>query len=115
MPRLVLLTTLFVVVLPWELLAQESRPFGLVFGAPANVGVLWQAAKRLAIRPDVSFSWASTETTSELSIGLAPGGVQSSIVTRGRTEHGGGYRPQRSRQRGRMGSRPRLSGPARRL
>jgi hypothetical protein len=86
MPRLVLFTTLLVVVLPWELLAQESRPFGLVFGVPAHVGVVWQASKRLAIRPDVSFSWASTETTSELSIGLAPGGVQSSIVTRSRTE-----------------------------
>ena len=85
MPHLVLFTTLLV-VLPGGLLAQESRPFGLVFAAPANVGVLWQASKRLAIRPDVSFSWASTETTSELSLGLPLGGVQSSIVTRSRTE-----------------------------
>lgn len=41
--------------------AQGERPVGLVMGVPVQVGILWHAAERVAVRPDVSFSWSSSE------------------------------------------------------
>ena len=44
--------------------AQPARRVGLVMGYPASVGVLWQVADGVAIRPDVTLNWTTAETTS---------------------------------------------------
>jgi hypothetical protein len=41
--------------------AQDERRVGLVMGVPVQVGILWHATERVAVRPDVSFSWSSSD------------------------------------------------------
>lgn len=41
--------------------AQNERRVGLVMGVPVQVGILWHATERVAVRPDVSFSWSSSD------------------------------------------------------
>lgn len=43
--------------------AQDGGRVGLVMGYPQSVGVIWQVADRLAVRPEIAFSWTSAETT----------------------------------------------------
>ena len=53
--------------------AQPARTFGVTMAYPASIGVLWQASQRLAIRPDLSVSWSSTESSSDsIGGGLIP-------------------------------------------
>jgi hypothetical protein len=42
--------------------AQEKGDVGLTMGYPAAVGVIWHIADRIAIRPDVSMNWSSSES-----------------------------------------------------
>jgi hypothetical protein len=44
--------------------AQDDRKVGLTIGYPSSVGVLWQAADRVAIRTDTTFSssWTDADT-----------------------------------------------------
>jgi outer membrane protein with beta-barrel domain len=43
--------------------AQDKGDTGLVIGFPTSIGLIWHASDRLAIRPEVSFGGAHTETT----------------------------------------------------
>ena len=47
--------------------AQEAGDVGITMGYPVAVGVVWHITDAIAIRPDVSMSWTSSEsvTTSE--------------------------------------------------
>jgi len=38
--------------------AQDERPVALTMAFPAEVGVLWQVSDRVALRPDVGFTWS---------------------------------------------------------
>lgn len=44
--------------------AQPTRTLGVTMGYPAGIGVLWHVTDGLALRPDVSLSRGTTETTS---------------------------------------------------
>lgn len=48
--------------------AQQDRRVGVVIEYPASFGVLWQVTDRIALRPDVTLSWTTTETTSTLNV-----------------------------------------------
>jgi hypothetical protein len=41
--------------------AQDDRRVGLVMGVPVQIGILWHVTERVALRPDVSFSWSSSD------------------------------------------------------
>ena len=49
--------------------AQTDHRVGLVMGVPVQVGVLWHASERVAVRPDVSFSRTSSEFDASLPLG----------------------------------------------
>jgi opacity protein-like surface antigen len=46
--------------------AQEPQKAGIVMGYPASIGVLWHVSKRVAVRPEFSFTRTSNEFTSAL-------------------------------------------------
>lgn len=48
-------------------LAQDERTVGLVMAFPSEVGVLWQVSDRIAVRPDVSFTWVKHNSSSSVS------------------------------------------------
>ena len=47
--------------------AQERGDVGLVISAPQSIGVIWHASDRLALRPDVGFSFTETDGEPPLS------------------------------------------------
>ena len=61
MTRAVLVTTLAILLVPVGAAAQESGDIGVAMGYPANIGVIYHASDRIAIRPEMNFSWQSTE------------------------------------------------------
>lgn len=48
--------------------AQQDRRVGVVIEYPASFGMLWHVTDRVALRPDVTLSWTTTETTSTLNV-----------------------------------------------
>jgi hypothetical protein len=58
--------------------AQEPKA-GVVVGYPADVGVFWQAAERVALRADVGFSSSRSEFSSEFGLGF--GSLTPAVVT----------------------------------
>ena len=46
---------------PSSVVAQETGKVGLTMGFPGSIGVLWHATDNLAVRPEISFSWSSSE------------------------------------------------------
>lgn len=67
--------------------AQNDRTTGLVMGVPVQLGVLWHASDRVAVRPDVSFSWSSSDST-DTGAGLPDGVQYSSSSTSNRLSAG---------------------------
>jgi opacity protein-like surface antigen len=57
--------------------AQDEPKAGLTVAFPGSVGLLWQLSERFAIRPDISLSWSSSESTTLTSLG--GGGLLPSI------------------------------------
>ena len=55
--------------------AQDKGDVGLTISAPSAIGVIWHATDRLAIRPDVSFTFSETDGDD----GLLPDISSSSI------------------------------------
>jgi opacity protein-like surface antigen len=43
--------------------AQDQRRAGVTMGYPASIGVLWNVAERVAVRPEVSFTRTSNDFT----------------------------------------------------
>jgi hypothetical protein len=64
--------------------AQEKGQIGLVMGYPGSIGLLWHPADRVAVRPTVSFSFASTDrsTTVPFPIELGLDQVSSHSTSR---------------------------------
>ena len=52
--------------------AQDMPRLGLTMGYPAAVGVIWNVADRLALRPEVNFSKSSVESSGSDILGPAP-------------------------------------------
>jgi hypothetical protein len=48
---------------PRLLAAQDQPRFGIVMGYPAELGVLWHVASRVAVRPEINWTKSSSETT----------------------------------------------------
>ena len=46
--------------------AQEAGQVGITMGYPASVGLIWHVTDRVALRPEVSFGWGSSETHSDI-------------------------------------------------
>jgi hypothetical protein len=47
--------------------AQDAGKIGITMGYPASVGILWQAANAIAVRPVISFGGATAESTATAS------------------------------------------------
>ena len=54
-------TALLAFLVPASAFAQDTPKVGLVMGVPAAASVIWHITDRVAIRPEISFSSASTE------------------------------------------------------
>ena len=76
-PRIAALATSTLIASFSVAFAQEERRVGVVAGYPAAVGALWQVTDRFAIRPDVSWSWSSTESSSTTDVGGGFGSFSS--------------------------------------
>jgi len=61
--------------------AQERGDVGVTMGYPAAIGVVWHVTDGLALRPDVSLTWTSSESTNTLTVfpGVAPITSTSSV------------------------------------
>lgn len=67
--------------------AQNDRTVGLVMGVPVQLGVLWHASDRVAVRPDVSFSWSASDIA-DTGAGLPTGVEFNSSSTSSRLSAG---------------------------
>ncbi len=63
---------LVVILFPIMAHAQEPGKTGLVMGYPASFGVIWQAGEKVALRPEMTFTWASND-----SLAASTGGTTS--------------------------------------
>ncbi len=61
--------------------AQERGAVGVTMGYPAAIGVVWQATDALALRPDVSITWTSSESVNTVSLfaGATPVSTTSTV------------------------------------
>jgi hypothetical protein len=48
--------------LPAESSAQQEGKVGVTMGFPGSIGLLWHATKTIAVRPELSFAWSSSES-----------------------------------------------------
>jgi hypothetical protein len=60
------LATMVAVVMAAPAAAQDAGSVGLTMGYPAAVGVVWHITERIALRPDVTLSTSTTESTSTI-------------------------------------------------
>lgn len=51
-------------LIPVSAFAQDSPKVGLVMGYPAAISVIWHASEQIAIRPEITFSGASSGSSS---------------------------------------------------
>jgi len=68
-------------LLPGVAAAQDTPRFGLVMGYPAQVGVLWTVADRLAIRPEVNWTRTTTESVATSTVFTGTGVTTTSVTT----------------------------------
>ncbi|HJZ78164.1 MAG TPA: hypothetical protein VKE51_40835 [Vicinamibacterales bacterium] len=78
--------TLFILIIglfvwPRGAAAQSTPRFGIVMGYPAQVGVLWTLADRIAIRPELNWTHSSTETTTVQTIFNVTGLTTNAVTT----------------------------------
>jgi hypothetical protein len=60
--------------------AQEKGQTGLTLGYPGSIGVVWHVTDRVAVRPELAFSFSSNEVTTA-STSLVPGLGDATVVT----------------------------------
>jgi hypothetical protein len=48
--------------------AQDDSRVGITMGYPASIGILWQATERVALRPEITLSRTSAESTATSSL-----------------------------------------------
>lgn len=53
---------LVMAMLPSQAFAQEEGKVGVTMGFPSGLGLLWHVTEDIAIRPELTFSWASSES-----------------------------------------------------
>jgi hypothetical protein len=80
---------ILVLLLPREGAAQDNPRFGIVMAFPAEIGVVWAVADRVAIRPDVNWTHSTTETTVTSAIFGPLGVTTTSVSTTSRTTNVG--------------------------
>ena len=56
-------------VFPTAASAQERGDVGLVMAMPTDVGVMWHVSDKIAVRPEINFSFGSTEVDGGLGQG----------------------------------------------
>ena len=61
--RSVMMAFVLVAVCARGTAAQDSGKVGITMGYPASVGIIWQASDSIAIRPELSFTGSSTNTS----------------------------------------------------
>jgi opacity protein-like surface antigen len=49
-------------LLPSPAFAQEEGKIGVTMGFPTGLGVLWHVTENIAIRPELTFSWSSSDS-----------------------------------------------------
>ena len=54
-------TAFLALVLTTPVAAQEAGKVGVTMGFPESVGIIWHATDRVAVRPEFSFGWSSTD------------------------------------------------------
>src|SRR4051812_45795912 len=64
--RLVVMTFVLVGVCAHDTAAQDSGKVGVTMGYPASVGIIWQASDSIAIRPELSFTGSSSDTSTSI-------------------------------------------------
>ena len=57
--------------------AQDTRRVGVTMGYPASVGLLWHISDRVALRPEISFTWTSLESAPNTGFELFETGTES--------------------------------------
>lgn len=75
--RAPLLAGLILLVMAGRAQAQDERALGLVMGAPLQVGLLWQATERVAVRPGMS----AIRSSSDIGSSIAAAGYTSESTT----------------------------------
>jgi len=78
---LLVVSATIALLLPGVAEAQDTPRFGVVMGYPAQVGVLWTVANRLAIRPEVNWTRTTTESVSTPTIFTGTGVTTTSVTT----------------------------------
>jgi hypothetical protein len=64
--RVLVMSLLVCCSVPALAAAQDAHKVGLTMGYPSSVGILWNVSRRVAVRPEISFTWTSNEFTSAL-------------------------------------------------
>ena len=62
MRKLVGVVALLVAMLPSQASAQEKGKIGVTMGYPSGIGLLWHVTENIAIRPELTLSWSSSES-----------------------------------------------------
>jgi hypothetical protein len=63
MARVIVVLSLLMLAVAGTARAQDKGQAGLVIGYPASIGIVWHVSENIAIRPDVSFSRSSNDST----------------------------------------------------
>jgi hypothetical protein len=78
-PAVFIVTT--ALLLPRAAAAQDTPRVGIVMGYPAQVGVLWRIADRVAIRPEVNWTRSTFETVTTSTFFNGTGATTTSVTT----------------------------------
>jgi len=88
--RLALFIVVVSVLAPSAAAAQDSPRFGIVMAYPAEAGVLWRVADRVAVRPEFNWTHSTTESTGTTTV-FTGTGVTTTTVTTTTSSNGAGY------------------------
>src|SRR3954466_7973008 len=78
--RYAVLVVTTALLLPRAAAAQDTPRFGVVMGYPAQLGVVWTIADRVAIRPELNWTQSSLESISKAT-GFNGTGVTTTTIT----------------------------------
>jgi len=88
--RLALCIMTVSVLAPSAAAAQDSPRFGIVMAYPAEAGVLWRMADRVAVRPEFNWTHSTSESTGTISVFTGTGVTTTTVITTTST-NGAGY------------------------
>jgi hypothetical protein len=81
--RMAVLVCLLLAASSARVFAQDDPTIGLVVAYPSTVGVLWQVSDRVAVRPDIAWSWTKTESSVTINTGIPPQRVTLETSSKG--------------------------------